>query len=255
MATEARFRSHWNGVRDPMWLYNPYQPLIYLCGLAYGFGPLLGLDRMIQRVNGGWILAIFASIIVVKLVFGLYERLLDARALKTWDIESTFTCRSSFELAGRPAEINRTITLGKSLGPGPRWFRTGLRVNQQWILLAVVLVVLPFLRLFLNVPIETISVVCLSSFATIVLQLALGRMRYLVDGGVLTIQWLSGWTVRQTHTVSLTTTDIRCDFSEGTLALASPTDTLTVALSEMFYPHRFAACVLASSRSHEGSVP
>jgi len=198
-----------------------------------------------------WSLWFAVPLLLLPVVFWLYERFLDSRT----DIEDRRNSRSlvleRFEIIGRPRESNRVIEYG-SAAWRCGYFRTTLRLYQQRVLMIMWGVIL-ILRLWFHVSLSTVSLIASVAYAIILLQLFLSRCRYRVEPGLIIIDELSGLAVVDRRTVPLCDVSLKADFSEGVLHVTKPDDDFCINLNEMFNPHHFVGTVLAAAHEQEST--
>ena len=237
-------RSHWLGIRDPLWLFQGWHALVWYLVLTYTVGTWLT-----GKVAPIWFAVPVVAGVAWGVLFQVYEKALDRRSAgcATNDV-SPLAETVRVELAGRRAEIARVVQQACSGVPGRGRFRTGVRRDQYVTLLVVGLALLPSLRVFTELPRIGISMTCVGSIVVVLLQVMYGRARYCVRPGSVAVEFLRGATVSHTEIYPLDNAHIACDFADAELVLRTRAGKLRIHLDEMYYPHRFVASVLGAAR-------
>ncbi len=239
MVIEFIRKPHLWGFRDPLCCFDAFQFIAYYGGVCYLFGPLF----VGTNASGIWVMAILAPFAIGP-CFWLRERLLDRRA-REGPGTLPDCILASFKIAGRAAQMQRVLARQLPRKPDGWRFRTGLTSAQHAALLAVVLVVLPGMRLLECSPV-TLSLVCLGADVTLLLQYAFERHAYIVRGGSLIVERRNRLIVTASRVIPLSAAAVEADLAEGILRIRTTEETMSIDLRSILNPHGLLSAVLSA---------
>ena len=227
--------SHWNAVRDPRSLFDPWQCLAVTGLLVWGVLPLT-----IPYGVLGYLPALFLLVSIASI------------AVRTWDHrrQRVDGCadgpreapRHGIRVTGTPLEVLRLESRMRHASGTRFRFTVWLSRGHLCALFATTMALGPLLFLMIEQSAWLTGVVCLTSSAVVVVSGVLERRCISLDGASLTIEY---GLIRSPEKMQLGLAEaqIDIDFSRQSVVVCAAHSTVELPLCGMQRPHEFAAAL------------